>query len=212
MQLGVEYLDRDAPSPTQSHYEDLVTAHLNESARVKRQIADLCIDSILAAASLMAEAFRSGGKVLLCGNGGSAADCQHIAAELVNFLTKEFPRPGLPAIALTTDTSLISAIANDSGFERVFSRQVQALGQSGDVLIGISTSGNSPNVIRAVEAAQSLEMRTIALTGASGRLVDLAEIAIAVPSTQTQYIQEAHLAIEHILCELVEEHLFHRNR
>ena len=185
-----------------------VQAHLLESAEVKRQMVETCVDSILAAADLIVETFRSGGKVLLCGNGGSAADCQHLAAEFVNRLTMEFERPGLPAIALTTDTSFLTAFANDCGFERVFERQVQALGKPGDVLIGISTSGNSTNVIRAVEAARVADMRTIVLTGSNGRLAGMANVAISVPSANTQYIQEAHLAIEHILCDLVERRLF----
>ena len=158
----------------------------------------------------MADTFRSGGKVLLCGNGGSAADCQHMATEFVSRLSKEFERPGLPAIALTTDTSFLTAFTNDCGFEGVFARQVQALGRPGDVLIGISTSGNSPNVIRAVEAARAAKMHIIALTGNSGRLTGIVDIAIAVPSDNTQHIQEAHLGIEHLLCYLIERHLFQR--
>jgi phosphoheptose isomerase len=187
-------------------------SHLLESAALKRQIAEQCLDNILAAAKLIAEAFRLGGKVLLCGNGGSAADCQHIASEFVNVLSKNFPRPGLPAIALTTDTSFLTAYGNDFGFEGVYERQVQTLGRPGDVLIGISTSGNSPNIIRAMEAAQMVDMRAIALTGAGGKLASIADVTLAVPSTNTQYIQEAHLAIEHILCSLVEAQLFSQTK
>lgn len=190
------------------NHQEKARAHLLESAEIKRLVTEECLDTILAASDLIADTFRSGGKVLLCGNGGSAADCQHMAAEFVSRLTKDFERPGLPAIALTTDTSFLTAFANDCGFDGVFERQVQALGKPADVLIGISTSGNSPNVIRAVEAAQAGDMRTIALTGSGGRLARIAHVAIAVPSTNTQYIQEAHLAIEHILCELVEQSLF----
>jgi len=146
--------------------------------------------------------------VLLCGNGGSAADCQHVAAELVSRLTRDSERPGLPAIALTTDTSFLTAYANDCGFEGVFARQVEALGRPGDVLIGISTSGNSPNVLRAVELAREKGMRSIALTGQGGRLAKLADVAVSVPSDDTRHIQEAHLAVEHVLCLLVEESLF----
>jgi len=183
-------------------------AHLLESVEIKRKVAENCLDSILAAAQLIAEAFRSGGKVLLCGNGGSAADCQHLAAEFVNRLTIDFQRPGLPAIALTTDTSFLTAFANDYAFEGVFERQVQTLGKPGDVLFGISTSGNSANVARAVEAARAADMRTLVLTGNCGSLVEMADTTISVPSANTQYIQEAHLAIEHILCDLVECFLF----
>ena len=131
-----------------------------------------------------------------------------MATEFVSRLSKDFDRPGLPAIALTTDTSYITAFANDFGFDGVFERQVQALGKPGDVLIGISTSGNSANVIRAVEAGLASDLRTIVLTGRHGRLGTMAEVAISVPSADTQHIQESHLAIEHILCELVERDMF----
>ena len=194
--------------PGVDRLRNTVRAHLLESAEVKRQMVERCVDSILTAADLIAETFRSGGKVLLCGNGGSAADCQHMAAEFVNRLTADLKRPGLPAVALTTDTSFLTAFANDSGFEGVFERQVQTLGKPGDVLIGISTSGNSTNVIRAVEAAQVANMHTVVLTGSGGCLAGMANVAIPVPSTNTQYVQEAHLAIEHILCGLVERYLF----
>lgn len=185
-----------------------VRTHLLESAEITRQVAEHCTDSILRAARLIADAFASGAKVLLCGNGGSAADCQHMAAELLSRLTAHFDRPGLPAIALTTDTSFLTAFANDIGYDGVFARQVQALGKPGDVLIGISTSGNSPNVIRAVRAAPALQMHTIVLTGDAGPLAEMATVAISVPSAATPHIQESHLAIEHILCELVEHQLF----
>lgn len=185
-----------------------VKTHLLESADVKHKMLESSIESILSAAELIAVSFQSGGKVLLCGNGGSAADCQHMAAEFVNRLRADFERPGLPAIALTTDSSFLTAFANDYDFESVFERQVQTLGKQGDVLIGISTSGNSTNVIHAVEAAEALTMHTIVLTGSEGRLAEMANVAISVPSANTQYIQEAHLAVEHILCDLVERHLF----
>lgn len=186
-----------------------VRAHLLASAETKQQVAERCLDPILAAADLIAETFRRGGKLMLCGNGGSAADCQHMAAELVNRLTKDLERPGLPAIALTTDTSFLTAYANDIEYGGVFARQVRTLGKPGDdTLIGISTSGNSLNVIRAFEVAAAAKIHTIVLTGNSGRLSEIAEITIAVPSANTQYLQEAHLAIEHILCELVEHQLF----
>jgi D-sedoheptulose 7-phosphate isomerase len=185
-----------------------VRAHLTESADVARHVAADHTRPILAAADLLAAAFRGGGKVLLCGNGGSAADCQHLAAEFVNRLTKEFPRPGLPAIALTTDSSVLTAVANDTGVAEMFARQVETFGRSGDVLIAISTSGDSPNVLRAVEAAHAGGLKTIALTGAAGRLGAAATVSIAVPSASVQHIQEAHLAIEHLLCDLVERALF----
>jgi D-sedoheptulose 7-phosphate isomerase len=184
---------------------------LLESAEVKRRVADQSAEAIVAAAGVIVETFRAGGKVLLCGNGGSAADCQHMAAELVSRLTSDFVRPGLPAVALTTDTSFLTAFANDCGFEGIFARQVQALGRPGDLLIGISTSGSSPNVIQAVEAARTAGMRTVTLTGEGGSLAGLADVAIAIPSANTQYIQEAHLTVEHILCDLVERCLFEQH-
>lgn len=187
-----------------------VRSYLVESAEIKRLTAEACAEAITAAARIVTDAFRAGGKLLICGNGGSAADCQHMAAELVSRLTKDFERPGLPAIALTTDSSFLTAYANDCGFEGIFARQVQALGRPGDVLLGISTSGNSANVVQAVELARAMGMRCVALTGAGGRLAKLADVGISVPSEDTQHIQEAHLAIEHLLCMLVERSMFGR--
>ena len=191
--------------------EDRARAHLIRSAEIKYQVAEKCLVPIVRGAKLIADAFRAGRKLLLCGNGGSAADCQHIAAEFVSVLSKEFKRPGLKAIALTTDTSLLTAYSNDYGFEGVFARQVETLGERGDALLGISTSGNSKNVISAVEAAKKIDMSTISLTGNSGRLCGMADVAIAVPSESTQHIQESHITIGHILCDLVERLLFEKN-
>ena len=191
-----------------SDYFQRVNDYLLKSADVKRATAEKCRQSILTAAQYLTQTFRLGGKLLLCGNGGSAADCQHMAAELVSRFAKDLDRPALPAIALTTDTSFLTAFSNDCGFEGVFERQVQALGKPGDLLFAISTSGDSSNVIRAVEAAAKAGMRTVALTGNGGRLAKMTDVAISVPSTETQHIQEAHLAIEHVLCELVETMLF----
>jgi D-sedoheptulose 7-phosphate isomerase len=185
-----------------------VREHLRTSAALQGAVEEQCLDAILAAARTIASALRGGGKLLLCGNGGSAADCQHMAGELVSRLSADFPRPPLPAVALTTDSSILTALSNDFGFEGVFARQVQALGRSGDVLLGISTSGTSPNVLRAVEAARRIPMATIALTGTQGRLKVLADVAITVPSDSVQHMQEAHLGIEHILCYLVERDLY----
>ena len=185
-----------------------VRDYLLESAETKRRVSEQCVDSILAGADLIANCFRNVGKVLLCGNGGSAADCQHMATEFVSRLTKDFQRPGLPAIALTTDTSFLTAYPNDCDFEGVFERQVQALGKPGDLLIGISTSGNSVNVVRAVAAATTGEMATIVLAGDGGQLGDMADVTVSVPSSDTQHIQEAHLAVEHLLCHLVERSVF----
>lgn len=143
-------------------------AHLLQSAETKQRVAEQCIEPIVRAAELIAGSFKAGGKLLLCGNGGSAADCQHIAAEFVGTLTQDFKRPGLKAIALTTDTSFLTAYSNDFGYEGVFARQVETLGAPGDTLIGISTSGNSPNVLLAVEAARKIDIRTIGLAGERG--------------------------------------------
>ncbi|MHB1162123.1 MAG: D-sedoheptulose-7-phosphate isomerase [Chloroflexota bacterium] len=187
---------------------DTVQSHLIGSAEVKQQVARHCGADIVAVASMIADCFRVGGKVLLCGNGGSAADCQHMATELMSRLSIDFERPGLPAIALTTDSSFLTAFANDCGFEGLFERQVQALGKPGDVLIAISTSGNSPNVIRAIQAARAVGMGTVALTGPLGSAAGAASVAVRVPSRNTQYVQEAHLAVEHIVCDLVERYLF----
>ncbi|MBI3864609.1 MAG: SIS domain-containing protein, partial [Planctomycetia bacterium] len=180
-----------------------------ESAAVKACTADLCLPSILGAADLIAKSFRNGGKLLLCGNGGSAADCQHMAAEFTSRLSADFVRPGLPAIALTTDTSFLTAYANDFDFEGIFARQIQAIGKPGDVIFGISTSGNSKNVIRALEIAKSVGMSSIGLSGAGGGLLHaVADVCVCVPSNNTQHIQETHLAVEHIVCHLVERALF----
>lgn len=197
----------DYPSPSDPRTEK-VRSRLGESADLKRRCAEVCIPDILRAVELIAATFRSGGKILLCGNGGSAADCQHMATEFVSRLKKDIDRPPLAAIALTTDTSFLTAFSNDESFEGVFARQVEAIGKAGDVLIGISTSGESRNVLAALEQGRRLGLKNIALTGAGGRLQTTAHVAIVVPSTNTQYIQESHVAIEHIICELVESDLF----
>ncbi len=167
------------------------------------------VGAVVTAAEAITHSFRNGGKLLLCGNGGSAADCQHLATEFTNILDKSFRRDPLPALALTTDTSFLTAFANDyQMFEEMFSRQIKALGKRGDALMAISTSGSSPNILQAVATARAMGLRTIALAGAGGSLAGMADIAIAVPSARTAYIQEAHLAIEHIICDLVERMLF----
>lgn len=183
-------------------------SHIQESMEITRRLVERCGDDIVRAADAISETFRGGGKLLLCGNGGSAADCQHVAAEFVSRLTIDFERPALPAIALTTDSSFLTAYANDCGYDGVFARQVDALGKPGDVLVGISTSGGSSNVVHAFRSARTAQVCTIALIGDGGALRALADIAIAVPSAFTQYVQEAHLVIEHILCDIVERQLF----
>ena len=189
-------------------YSDKVKAYMEETSKVQRLVADQCLNSILLAAELMIDTFRSGGKIMLCGNGGSAADCQHMATELVSSLSQDLERPGLPAIALTTDASFLTAYSNDRGFEGVFERQLTALGKLGDVLVAISTSGNSLNVIKAVESASARGVRTICLTGIGGRLGEIGDVCIKVPSDDTQHIQEAHLAVEHIICYVIEQNMF----
>lgn len=182
-----------------------ISAHLAESAALKSKIDEQCADAILEAARAIARSLAEGGKLMLCGNGGSAADAQHLAGEFVNVLAKQFPRPPMAALALTTDTSSLTAVANDFGFEQVFERQLQALGRPGDTLLAISTSGKSENVVRAVKCAAEMRIETIGLLGGDGgRLSALVDIAIVVPNNDVQRIQEAHLTIEHILCDLVE--------
>ena len=189
----------------------LICSHLQESAKVKSESASTCGPSIEAAITMVSASFESGGKLLLCGNGGSAGDCQHIAAEFTSVLCQDFPRPGLPAIALTTDSSFLTARGNDYGFDGIFARLVEALGKRNDVLIGISTSGNSSNVCLAMKAARELGLNTIGLTGEDGgNLAALADVVIKVPSRKVQHIQEAHIAIGHVLCQAVEEQLFSR--
>jgi phosphoheptose isomerase len=182
--------------------------HLLESAEITRRTAETCLDSILNTAKLMEDCFRAGNKVLICGNGGSAADAQHMAAEFVSRLSKDFDRPALPAIALTTDTSFLTAYANDCGYEGIFERQVLALGKPGDVLIGISTSGNSTNVVKAVAAARERGLKTIGLLGEGGVLTSMVDQAVVVPSHDTQHVQEVLLGVEHTVCLLTERGLF----
>ncbi|NDC36724.1 MAG: SIS domain-containing protein [Proteobacteria bacterium] len=187
---------------------ELIQKRLIESNTVRMMVAEQCSANIAQAALLISQAFRNEKKLLLCGNGGSAADCQHLAAEFVSRLTIKVQRRALPAIALTTDTSFLTAYSNDCGYEGVFERQVEALGQAGDVLLGISTSGGSKNVVRAMELGRSKGLSCIALIGEGGVMRSFADVTIAVPSKHTQYIQECHLSIEHLLCELVERELF----
>jgi D-sedoheptulose 7-phosphate isomerase len=194
----------------QQDWRQIVRAHLERSAELKLDTARTSTVDICKAAEVIATSFRAGGKLLLCGNGGSAADCQHMAAEFVSRLTLDFDRPGLPAIALTTDSSFLTAYANDLGFDGVFARQVQALGRRGDVLFGISTSGESKNVLMAVAQARVAQMAVIVLTGSGGRLAATADVAIRVPDGSTPHVQETHLAIEHVICHIVERQLHDR--
>ena len=186
--------------------QETIAKILKEGADLRLQMMETMTGCILEAAQAIAHAFRGGRKVLLFGNGGSAADSQHIAAEFMNRFQIE--RPPLPAIALTTDTSLLTSISNDYAFDEVFSKQVKALGKKGDIAIGISTSGNSANVLKAFRVARKLGMITIALTGEGGKIASNADIPLTVPSRSTPRIQEVHIVIGHILCELTDTLLF----
>ncbi|MGE5247219.1 MAG: SIS domain-containing protein [Verrucomicrobiota bacterium] len=186
--------------------KETVARSLKEGAEIRLKMAETMAASIITAAQSIAEAFKAGRKLLLFGNGGSASDAQHIAAEFMNRFLIE--RPPLPAIALTTDTSVLTSIANDYSFDEVFSKQVKALGKKGDVALGITTSGSSANVLKALRAAKKLGMVTIALTGEAGKAATLADIALQVPSRSTPRIQEAHIVVGHILCDLTDTLLF----
>lgn len=183
-----------------------VRDHFAESIAVKEVAGEQLAESIAAAGRLLSDALLDDGKILSCGNGGSAADAQHFSSELLNRFERE--RPGLPALALTTDSSTLTSISNDYSYAEIFSKQVRALGKSQDVLLAISTSGNSENVIRAVAAAHEREMRVVALTGCDGgRMADLFsedDVEIRVPATRTARIQEVHLVVIHCLCDLID--------
>jgi D-sedoheptulose 7-phosphate isomerase len=181
-----------------------LTNSLQEHLATIQNLLDASLPEIERSGQMICEALSGGRKVLLCGNGGSAADAQHIAAELVGCYEKQ--RRSWPAIALTTDTSALTAVSNDLGYEQVFARQVAGLAQAGDVLIAISTSGKSKNVLRAAERARELSCKTIALTGATrDPLGSLCDVTVAVPSGRTSRVQEAHITIGHLWCEMVDQ-------
>jgi D-sedoheptulose 7-phosphate isomerase len=181
-----------------------LTNSLQEHLATIQKLLDASLPEIERSGQMICEALSSHRKVLLCGNGGSAADAQHIAAELVGCYEKQ--RRSWPAIALTTDTSALTAVSNDLGYDQVFARQVAGLAQTGDVLIAISTSGKSPNVLRAAERARELGCKTIALTGATAEpLGALCDVVVAVPSSRTSRVQEAHITIGHLWCEMVDQ-------
>jgi D-sedoheptulose 7-phosphate isomerase len=186
-----------------------ISESLQESSQVKLKIENKCSQSIIQSVKLLVDSLKDSGKILLCGNGGSAADAQHIAAEFMIRLSHDLRRPAIPAIALTTDTSNLTAGGNDIGFENVFARNVEGLGNKGDVLIAISTSGNSSNVIKAVNLAHQKELKVIGLLGGEGgKLKSIVDIPIVIPSENVQRIQEGHITVAHIICELVERELF----
>lgn len=191
--------------------KDKIVKAFEESISVKDKFFRENIDSIIDASKMVAEAFSEGKKLLLFGNGGSSTDASHIAAEFVNRFKRE--RPGLPAIALTTDTAVITSIANDYEFSEIFSRQLKSLSEEGDVAIAISTSGSSPNVVKAMDVAKRKKLKTIVFTGARGeKLASKADCAFIVPSDSTPRIQETHITLAHVLCQMVEEILFETPR
>ena len=182
---------------------------IKESIKTKQKLLDCCKQDIFDAGMVLAEAAKKGNKILFCGNGGSAADSQHLAAELVVRLRGYVNRPALPAIALTVDPSIMTAAGNDFGFENVFARGVEAYGDKGDVLIGISTSGNSENVLRAVKKAKELGLVTVGLLGnEGGKIKEFCDYSIIVPANVTARIQESHILVGHIWCEMIEEYVF----
>ena len=186
---------------------DRIQQIARQSIEAKKAFFDSHAEAVAQAADLIINSVRTGGKVLIFGNGGSAADAQHIAAELVNRLN--YDRPPIAAIALTTDTSILTSVGNDSSFDGLFERQLRALGRPGDIALAISTSGNSPNVLRAVAAASEMSLKTIALAGRDGgKLASAVDVVLVVDAGSTQRIQETHITIGHILCELVEEALY----
>lgn len=182
-----------------------------ESISVKQKFIKENLDTVIDVSKLLSGMFNRGNKLILFGNGGSAADASHIAAEFVNRFMKE--RPGLPAIALNTDTAIITSIANDYDFSDIFARQLKALAQEGDIIIALSTSGNSPNILKAVDVARKKKLKIIAFTGAKGdKLASKSDYVFAVPSSSTPRIQETHITLGHVLCQMVEEILFEAHR
>ncbi|MFY0701396.1 MAG: phosphoheptose isomerase [Bermanella sp.] len=192
------------------HFQERINQHFQASIETKQQAAEVLAPVIEQASDSMVQALLSGGKILTCGNGGSAGDAQHFSSELLNRFERE--RPSLPAIALTTDSSTVTSIANDYSYNEIFSKQIRALGNAGDVLLAISTSGNSANVVQAIQAAHDREMRVVALTGRDGgdmaSLLLPEDIEIRVPSMVTARIQEVHLLAIHCLCDLIDWQLF----
>lgn len=186
-----------------------IIKHFKNAMAIKRNILDNpgIINQIESSASIISDAYKKGFKTMIAGNGGSAADAQHMAGEFVSKFN--FDRPGLASVALTTDSSIITAIGNDYGYEKVFARQIEAQGISGDIFIGISTSGNSKNILEAIRKCKEKNIFTIGFTGETGgEMAQLCDICIQIPSNETPRIQEVHLLIEHIICGIVEENMF----
>jgi D-sedoheptulose 7-phosphate isomerase len=189
--------------------ENIILKRFKESSEVKARFLKENLPKLLETINLISHAFEAGNKILFFGNGGSAADAQHLAAEFVNRYIMD--RPPLPAIALTTDTSILTSVSNDFTFDEVFAKQLRALGREGDIALGLSTSGSSPNVVKAFEVAKEIGMKTVAFTGNDGGpLARMADVSLVVPSTSTPRIQETHILLGHILCEMVEHQLFYK--
>lgn len=191
--------------------KEFIKKSFEDSSKIKIETLKHCSSDIEKVSEVLVNCIRSGGKMMLCGNGGSAADCQHIATEFVIRLSHNLERPAIPAIALTTDTSNLTAGGNDIGFVNVFARSVEALGRKGDCLIAISTSGNSVNIINAVNKAKAVGIITIGLLGCEGgKIKPLCDFSIVIPTNDTQRIQESHITVGHILCEIVERELYEK--
>ncbi len=192
-----------------SAYLDHVREHFAGSAETKRRFAEASAAELVTVAHWVAKCFTAGGKLLLCGNGGSAAESQHIAAEFTSVLSQDFPRRALPAVSLTTDTSFLTARGNDYGFDSIFARQIEAIGRQGDLLFAYTTSGESKNILAAVDAAKRLGIRSVGFTGRSGgKLKDRVDLALCAPSDKTAFIQECHTAIGHVIVAVAEKIMF----
>jgi D-sedoheptulose 7-phosphate isomerase len=204
---STEHRTSNIERPTSNEKQTSIQQHLEALHRLQTLFFESQGEHLIRCAGLISQAFRRGNKLLLMGNGGSAADAQHIAAEFVNrFLINRSP---LPALALSTDTSVITSIGNDFGFDRIFEKQVRAMGLPGDILLAISTSGNSPNILLGLQTAQEKGIQTMALTGQDGgQMIQYSDYVLIVPSSETPLIQETHIVIEHLLCQMVESDLF----
>ena len=185
-----------------------ITKYIEESIAVKKSVlaSEILLAEISKVADVCVNAIKAGNKVFFAGNGGSAADAQHLAAEFVSRFN--YDRPGMSGIALTTDSSIITAIGNDYGYEKLFERQILALGRAGDVFVGITTSGNSLNILNAIDAAKRIGVKTVGMCGGGGKIHNMTDFLLSVPSNVTPHIQEAHIAIGHILCAIVERNIY----
>jgi D-sedoheptulose 7-phosphate isomerase len=189
--------------------KSFITESLKDSSAIKLKVLEICYEDIIKASEMILDVVKNGNKLMLCGNGGSAADSQHLATEFMIRLSHDINRKAIPAIALSTDSSNLTAGGNDIGFENIFARNIEGIGRKDDVLIGISTSGNSKNIIKAVQTAKSMGIKTICLLGSGGgKLKDECDLPIIVPSDNVQRIQESHITIGHILCEITERELY----